>query len=885
MAKYKGRDINTTPTDAMIAEAKRGLEWRKEHGRGGTEVGVARARDISNGRELSIDTVKRMYSYFARHEVDKAGKGYSPGEEGYPSAGRIAWALWGGNPGQTFAKRVIRSVEAADEDDRAEVSGSIKKSLEKKAKDHNEKVGDTASKRTSVRTLSAVFRRGIGAYKTNPGSVRPSVKSPEQWAHARVNSFLYALRNGKFRSGKHDTDLLPSGHPMSSKGRCEEVVIFADEDIEMSDAIVEDVELREEDLEQRHIQNIEETEESYIITYGKSMPEERDSYDEEERESHVEEERSEEQAEPEAAAEVEHRSMKLDARPVEEDTRRVRMSISSEEPVERSYGKEVLEHSEEAIDMSFLNSGRAPLLLDHDPEKQVGVVESAELDGSARRLRATVRFGKGALAREAFDDVVDGIKANISIGYAVKKMERSDKDTFVAKSWKPLEASLVSIPADQSDLVGVGRSNEASTQPSIKTNFKEDVMSEVDIAAVEAEAKKTAQRDAAQIMALTTKHNLADLGQQAIVEGRSYAEVQGLVLDKIGTKPLESNDIGLTEKEVKRFSLFNVVNALANPSDRRAREAAAFEFEVSEATAKRSGKDPQGLMVPYQVLSQRDLNSADESDLFSDDFRGGEFIDVLRNSSSVMQAGARMLAGLSGDVAIPKKATAASAAWIATEGGAATESEMTTTSISLVPRQLAAFTDITRQLRQQSSLDAEALVRDDLAQSLALAIDLAALQGSGASGQPTGIKNTSGINTVDFGTSPILVPSYAKVVDMETAVAEDNALVGNLAYILPAAMFGGLKTTEKATNTAQFVVEPGGTINGYRAIVSNQCTAGDMFFGNFSDLLVGMWGAGVDITVDPYSLSTTGSVRIVAFQTIDVAVRNAVSFCLGNDDQ
>lgn len=885
MAKYKGRDINTTPTDAMIAEAKRGLEWRKEHGRGGTEVGVARARDISNGRELSIDTVKRMYSYFARHEVDKAGKGYSPGEEGYPSAGRIAWALWGGNPGQTFAKRVIRSVEAADEDDRAEISGSIKKSLEKKAKDHNEKVGDTASKRTSVRTLSAVFRRGVGAYKTNPGSVRPNVKSPEQWAHARVNSFLYALRNGKFRSGKHDTDLLPSGHPMSSKGRCEEVVTFADEDIEMSDAIVEDVELREEDLEQRHIQNIEETEESYIITYGKSMPEERDGHEDEERDGHEEEEREGHDAERDVPAEVERRSMHLDAKPVEEDTRRVRMSISSEEPVERSYGKEVLEHSEEAIDMSFLNSGRAPLLLDHDPERQVGVVESAELDGSARRLRATVRFGKGALAREAFDDVVDGIKANISIGYAVKKMERSDKDTFVAKSWKPLEASLVSIPADQSDLVGVGRSNEASTQPSIKTNFKEDVMSEVDIAAVEAEAKKTAQRDAAQIMALTTKHNLADLGQQAIVEGRSYAEVQGLVLDKIGTKPLESTDIGLTEKEVKRFSLFNVVNALANPSDRRAREAAAFEFEVSEATAKRSGKDPQGLMVPYQVLSQRDLNSADESDLFSDDFRGGEFIDVLRNSSSVMQAGARMLTGLSGDVAIPKKATAASAAWIATEGGAATESEMTTTSVTMVPRQLAAFTDITRQLRQQSSLDAEALVRDDLAQSLALAVDLAALQGSGASGQPTGIKNTSGINTVDFGTSPILVPSYAKVVDMETAVAEDNALVGNLAYILPAAMFGGLKTTEKATNTAQFVVEPGGTINGYRAIVSNQCTAGDMFFGNFSDLLVGMWGAGVDITVDPYSLSTTGSVRIVAFQTIDVAVRNAVSFCLGNDDQ
>ena len=155
---------------------------------------------------------------------------------------------------------------------------------------------------------------------------------------------------------------------------------------------------------------------------------------------------------------------------------------------------------------------------------------------------------------------------------------------------------------------------------------------------------------------------------------------------------------------------------------------------------------------------------------------------------------------------------------------------------------------------------------------------------AGASGQPTGIKNVSGINTVDFGTSPILVPSFAKVVDMETAVAEDNALMGNLAYILPAAMYGGLKTTEKASNTAQFVVEPGGTINGYRAIVSNQCTAGDMFFGNFDDLLVGMW-SGVDLTVDPYALALSGGIRLIAIQTCDVAVRHAVSFCLGNDDQ
>jgi lambda family phage portal protein len=98
------------PTAGMIEEAKRGLEWRREYGRGGTAVGVARARDISNGDNLSDDTVKRMHSYFSRHEVDKKGKGFSPGEDGFPSAGRIAWALWGGDAGQTWAAAKVEQI-------------------------------------------------------------------------------------------------------------------------------------------------------------------------------------------------------------------------------------------------------------------------------------------------------------------------------------------------------------------------------------------------------------------------------------------------------------------------------------------------------------------------------------------------------------------------------------------------------------------------------------------------------------------------------------------------------------------------------------------------------------------------------------------------------
>jgi hypothetical protein len=99
------------PTEAMAAEAQRGLDWRKEFNRGGTTIGVARANQLVNRENLSASTVKRMHSYFSRHEVDKQGQGFSPGEEGYPSAGRIAWALWGGDAGQSWARARVAGMD------------------------------------------------------------------------------------------------------------------------------------------------------------------------------------------------------------------------------------------------------------------------------------------------------------------------------------------------------------------------------------------------------------------------------------------------------------------------------------------------------------------------------------------------------------------------------------------------------------------------------------------------------------------------------------------------------------------------------------------------------------------------------------------------------
>ena len=159
---------------------------------------------ISGFRSLAA-----TFSFLSRAETYNQGK--FTDEDGREICGSVMYAAWGGTSMRSWCSGVINKAE-----DRSAITGAVKKGLKKKAEDHNKSV-DSATKKTSVRTLSTVFRRGVGAYKTNPGSVRPNVKGPEQWAYARVNSYLYALKNEKFRSGKHDTDLFPKGHPLSSK--------------------------------------------------------------------------------------------------------------------------------------------------------------------------------------------------------------------------------------------------------------------------------------------------------------------------------------------------------------------------------------------------------------------------------------------------------------------------------------------------------------------------------------------------------------------------------------------------------------------------------------------------------------------------------------------
>jgi HK97 family phage major capsid protein len=386
-----------------------------------------------------------------------------------------------------------------------------------------------------------------------------------------------------------------------------------------------------------------------------------------------------------------------------------------------------------------------------------------------------------------------------------------------------------------------------------------------------------------------------DLSQSLIERGSSKEDAMVQILDEISKRAKQpatpaapkaqpvgtvSAEIGLSDKESRSYSFVRAIRAMAYPNDRSAYEDASFEREVSAAVEQRMGASARGMLVPDEVL-RRDLTVGTGSaagDLVFTDARPGSFIELLRNRLALNTLGVTMLTGLNGPVAIPRQTGAPTAYWVA-EKGAPTESNPTVDQVNLTPKTLGAYTEFSRRLVLQSSIDVEQMVRNELATVIALEIDRAALYGLGNTNQPLGLKLTTGINTEDFNANQ---PTYAELVSMESKVAADNADIGAMGYVTNSTIFGGFKTTEKAANTAQFVLEPGGTVNGYNVVRSNQIATGDVFFGVWSQMLMGMWGA-LDLQVNPYALDTSGGVRVTALQDVDVAVRHPEAFTRGNN--
>jgi HK97 family phage major capsid protein len=610
------------------------------------------------------------------------------------------------------------------------------------------------------------------------------------------------------------------------------------------------------------------------------------------------------------------------AEPVKRDAidienRTVELAYSSEGEFERVFGIEVLSHEDGAQDLSRLNNGGA-LLMDHDPTDQVGVIEKAWVDPD-RVGRARVRFGSSARATEVFTDVVEGIRSLVSVGYWVHEMDKTEErdsgpDVYTVTRYEPLEISLVSIPADPQ--VGVGRHVDEADQYQMITISNEDDVKEPEMAEEKTTAVETPQVDVNKeresavqserkrcqdIRAIGKRAGATDLAEQfcnsgkglvAFCEALNEREVPDSLRQEIDPN---KGDIGLTDREASDFSFMRAIRAQAFPNERKFQQEAGFERECSRAAEKATGKTAQGILVPSDVL-KRDLVVGTESaggylvdtDLVS-------WIELLRNKMMVMQMGASSMGNLVGDVSIPKQTAASTAYWVA-ESDPITESQQTLGQLQLTPKTVGAFTDLSRRFILQSSRDAEGFVRNDIAAVIARAIDLAALHGTGTGNQPAGLAVTSGIGSVVGGDNG-LAPTWAHIVELETDVAVANAAVGSLGYLTNAKVRGKLKQTMTIADYGEIPIwtqqgnpDGFGVVNGYRAGVSNQVSStldkgtstgvcSMIAFGDWSQLGVYFW-SGLDILTDPYTGSTSGTVRIVGMQDCDVGVRQAGAFSL-----
>jgi HK97 family phage major capsid protein/HK97 family phage prohead protease len=600
---------------------------------------------------------------------------------------------------------------------------------------------------------------------------------------------------------------------------------------------------------------------------------------------------------------------------VGEDERSIEFPFSSEYPVARYFGNEVLSHDRGAADLSRLNDG-APLLFNHDPDKVIGVVERGWIDGAKKRGYVSVRFSKNPFAQEVLTDVKDGILRNVSFGYQITDLEQRASGDFVANSWTAMEVSLVSIPADPS--VGLGRAfsaQPAATAVTQPTQPEPEVQMEttLDLSSVRAEAaQEAAKAERARISgitALTEKHGMADIGRQLIESGRSLDEARAAVLDKIGAKTVETvAPVEMASQERSSYSLTAGIRAMLT-GDWSSREAGLVRELSKEVEKSGVAKTTErSFFVPFSALSQRATyvtsGTTTGGNLVQTDLMDQDFIEFLRNNATLLQLGVRTMPGLVGNVAIPRRSGVASTYYLSSQTTAITQSESTFDQVTMAPKNLAALSKYSRQTLLQGTPGIEELVRRDLTDGINLAIDLGILNGSGSAGQPTGIMATSGIGSVAMGTNGGAV-TMEKVVDLEAAVMNVNGAVNpnSVAYLTNYRVLAALKKLRaggSTTGDGPFLFNTdGGTLgrgptpallNGYPLAASNQvpntltkgsssgvCSA--LLMGDFSQAMVGFWGNGLEITIgedqDDFSKALT-SVRGIV--TYDVAVRDPKSF-------
>lgn len=619
---------------------------------------------------------------------------------------------------------------------------------------------------------------------------------------------------------------------------------------------------------------------------------------------------------------LQYREAAFEVRADADGKQSVRMTVSSETPVliyteyngqwQRVY--EILDHSEGSIDMSRCADGL--VILDTHGGDQIGLMDVAVAD---RKMGGTVEFCTGARAQEIRQDAERKLRRNTSVGYRVDASSyrlEGEKDGIPvvrAMSWMPYEASFVPVPADPG--VGVGRAaDETQTEQPDKPAQKRSIsMSE------KTERKLTGE-NVVEIYRLARAFGMEPgAADEHVKSDKSVEEFREMTLKKAEADRVEAErklaegkkpdrparrEMGDPAAEVftpkeqaaigKRFSMMNVFRHLdAIRTGAKATVDIGYEREVSDELAKRSGKPAQGFYIPHSAaVSMRAdplLKTGNGSNFVATTLLVGQLIDALRTKMVLQAAGATTLSGLVGDIAIPKGGTI-TGGWVDGENGNGTEGKPTLAQVTGTPKTASGWCDISRRFLIQSSIDAEMFVQNELTNTLARLIEVAAFAGTNANGQPKGLISQTGVNTPTVTAN---APTRAQMLGAVENIMTDNADFDGQSWIMRPTGWSLLANTPNGSvtilNKAGDENVGGGPLPGFLLDTDRKSMLGfpyhvtmnvpnhSLFFGAWSQLVIGLW-SGIDLTVDPYTNSTSGAVRLVALQDADVMCRHGQAF-------
>ena len=505
--------------------------------------------------------------------------------------------------------------------------------------------------------------------------------------------------------------------------------------------------------------------------------------------------------------------------------------ISSEFPVERNGIDEVLLHNVDSVDLSRFP---VPLLVNHNLNNQIGVVENPKVENG--KLIASIRFTNDDLGKQYEEDVIDKVRNNLSIGYKILK-EKIVNGVKEVSDFLIHEASIVPVPADPT---------ATFRKADLKTNLIYRNMNMEEQKLSRSESRKI-REEISEIRALGVRHDLSDMADEYIANGNSLEQFRSYVLSNISND--EPLPIGKAPAYIQQNQEYSVIKALEGIDDASKR---GYEWEVSQDLERSMPKSNPNAVI----LDTRTMTSGTAGANTIQNTVQGNIHDFMQQKSIALNLGATTFGNNQGNLEIPLGTSSSGATVLATDG--TTQSAETTPTLSkltLAPTRIADVVPLSYGFMQQSTPDVESYLRRLIAQTFAKVMDEQIMAGSGSSGNVQGILGTSGINAVSNGGSEV---DFANFVSAISELGADSVDLSNLKLIVNPANLDNLVTAVKYSSTDSPILDMKaeadgriGTFNGYPVFVTNAVTVDNYIMGDFRELAIASWG-GIEISKNDF---------------------------------